>query len=243
MAAESLVRSQSYLGARYRYLRAKLGGLKAVKAMARVLTCLYYRLVTKEQLWVDRGTAAFEQHRQQRDLASLQRKACSAKPAAWGCNSCRQRKPKRLNLPSVAAKATLRKGRGRSVDRDNAPTSYPMQARPVPSWAKMKFPGSRFMTNFRLPTIHPESYNRFNRLDSPRIAVATTGSNHGRVYVTFTSEVAPAPIPGTVGWWTRLRWTRRMAAKPSALLSERIACFRFGPMGVTAYPTRSSLHF
>jgi hypothetical protein len=75
------------------------------------------------------------------------------------------------------------------------------------------------MTNFRLPTIHPESYNRFNRLDSPRIAVATTGSNHGRVYVTFTSEVAPAPIPGTVGWWTRLRWTRRMAAKPSALLS------------------------
>ena len=75
MAAESLVRSQSYLGARYRYLRAKLGGLKAVKAMARVLACLYYRLVTKGQLWVDRGTAAFEQRRQQRDLATLQRKA------------------------------------------------------------------------------------------------------------------------------------------------------------------------
>lgn len=44
----------------------------------------------------------------------------------------------------------------------------------------------------------PAGYNRFNRLDSPRIAVATTGRNHGRVYVTFTSEVSPAPIPGVV---------------------------------------------
>jgi hypothetical protein len=44
----------------------------------------------------------------------------------------------------------------------------------------------------------PAGYNRFSRLDSPRIAVATTGSNHGRVYVTFTSEVSPAPIPGSV---------------------------------------------
>jgi transposase len=77
MAAQSLVRRESYLGARYRYLRAKLGGLKAVKAMARVLACLYYRLVTKGQVWVDRGTAEFEQRRQQRDLATLQRKARS----------------------------------------------------------------------------------------------------------------------------------------------------------------------
>jgi hypothetical protein len=53
----------------------------------------------------------------------------------------------------------------------------------------------------------PAGYNRFNRLDSPRIAVANTGRNHGnnnndnknnRVYVTFTSEVSPAPVPGTV---------------------------------------------
>src|SRR5208283_1596619 len=75
--AGAALRSQSYLGARYRYLRAKLGGLKAVKAMARVLACLYYRLVTKGQVWIDRGTVEFEQRRQQRDLASLQRKARS----------------------------------------------------------------------------------------------------------------------------------------------------------------------
>jgi transposase len=75
MAAQSLVRSQSYLGARYRYLRAKLGGLKAVKAMARYLACLYYRLLTQGQIWVDRGTEEFNRRSQQRELAALQRKA------------------------------------------------------------------------------------------------------------------------------------------------------------------------
>jgi transposase len=75
MAAQSLVRSQSYLGARYRYLRAKLGGLKAVKAMARYLACLYYRLVTQGQVWVDRGTQEFNRRSQQRELAALERKA------------------------------------------------------------------------------------------------------------------------------------------------------------------------
>jgi transposase len=41
------------------------------------LACLYYRLATKGQVWVDRGTAEFEQRKQQRDLATLQRKARS----------------------------------------------------------------------------------------------------------------------------------------------------------------------
>jgi transposase len=75
MAAQSLVRSQSYLGARYRYLRAKLGGLQAVKAMARYLACLYYRLLTQGQIWVDRGTQEFNRRSQQRELAALERKA------------------------------------------------------------------------------------------------------------------------------------------------------------------------
>jgi transposase len=75
MAAQSLIRSKSYLGARFRYLRAKLGGIKAVKAMARHLACLFYRLVTKGQAWIDRGAAEFERRRQERELAILQRKA------------------------------------------------------------------------------------------------------------------------------------------------------------------------
>jgi transposase len=75
MAAQSLIRSDSYLGARFRYLRAKLGGIKAVKAMARHLACLFYRLVTKGQAWMDRGAAEFERRRQEREFAMLQRKA------------------------------------------------------------------------------------------------------------------------------------------------------------------------
>jgi len=75
MAAQSLIRSHSYLGARFRYLRAKLGAVKAVKAMARVLACLFYRLLTQGQAWVDRGSAEFERRRQQREFAALQRKA------------------------------------------------------------------------------------------------------------------------------------------------------------------------
>jgi transposase len=76
MAAQTLLHSHSYLGSRCRYLRAaKLGGQKAVKAMARVLACLYYRLVTIGQRWVDQGIEGFNRRSEQRELALLQRKA------------------------------------------------------------------------------------------------------------------------------------------------------------------------
>jgi transposase len=75
MAAESLKHSQSYLGARYRSLRGRLGAPKAIKAMARYLACLVYRMLTKGQDWVDRGAAYYEQRRQQRELIHLQHKA------------------------------------------------------------------------------------------------------------------------------------------------------------------------
>jgi transposase len=75
MGAQSLLRSNSYLGAKFRYLRAKLGAIKATKAMARILACLFYRLLTQGQAWVDRGTEEFERKRQHRELALLQHKA------------------------------------------------------------------------------------------------------------------------------------------------------------------------
>ena len=75
MAAQSLWRSDSYLGARYRHLKARLGGQKAVKAMARYLACLIYRLLTKGQAFVDRGAAHFESKRTERELLALRRKA------------------------------------------------------------------------------------------------------------------------------------------------------------------------
>jgi hypothetical protein len=47
MAANALLRSDSYLGARYRSLRTRLGSPKAIKAMARYLACILYRLFTR----------------------------------------------------------------------------------------------------------------------------------------------------------------------------------------------------
>ena len=47
----------------------------AVKAMARYLAVLIYRLLTKGEAWVDRGAAQFERRQSERELASLQSKA------------------------------------------------------------------------------------------------------------------------------------------------------------------------
>jgi transposase len=72
MAATSLLGSDSYLGARYRYLRRRLPTHKsAVKAMAHYLARLVYRMLTKGEAWVDRGAAQFEKRRSARELASL----------------------------------------------------------------------------------------------------------------------------------------------------------------------------
>ena len=85
MAAQSLSRSQSYLGARYRRLRAWLDGPVAVKAMARYLACLVYRLVTKGQAYVDRGAAHSETQCQERDRRALERRATNLGLALSSC--------------------------------------------------------------------------------------------------------------------------------------------------------------
>lgn len=78
MAAESLHDSHSYLGARYRSWRGRLrNGRKAVKAMARYLACLIYRMLTKGEAWVDRGALYFEQKRQEREIHHLKRRAAA----------------------------------------------------------------------------------------------------------------------------------------------------------------------
>jgi transposase len=73
-AASTLIRSQSYLGAQYRRLRTRLGAPKAITAMARKLACLFYRLLTKGQQYVDRGAAYYEtRHREQQIRSVLKR--------------------------------------------------------------------------------------------------------------------------------------------------------------------------
>jgi transposase len=78
IAASTLRESQSYLGARYRYLCRKLPSkAAAVKAMARHLAVLVYRMLTRGQAWVDRGAERFEQRREELDMASLSKRAAA----------------------------------------------------------------------------------------------------------------------------------------------------------------------
>ncbi len=76
-AANTLLHSDSYLGARFRSLRTRRGAPKAIKAMARYLACLIYRMFTRGQAWVDRGAREFENKRAQRELSALLNKAAA----------------------------------------------------------------------------------------------------------------------------------------------------------------------
>jgi transposase len=77
MAASTLDRSDSYLGARFRSLRSRLGPGKAIKAMAAHLARLFYRMLTRGQAWVDRGAQNYEKRRHTREQMSLQRRAAA----------------------------------------------------------------------------------------------------------------------------------------------------------------------
>ena len=76
-AANTLLHSDSYLGARFRSLRTRRGAPKAIKTMARYLACLIYRMFTRGQAWVDRGAREFENKRSQRELSALECKAAA----------------------------------------------------------------------------------------------------------------------------------------------------------------------
>jgi len=64
-AANTLMRSHSYLGAQYRRLRTKLGAPKAITAMAHRLARLVYRMLKYGQAYVDKGSEYYEGFRQQ----------------------------------------------------------------------------------------------------------------------------------------------------------------------------------
>ena len=71
LAAQGLLRSQSYLGAQYRRLRTRLGAPKAITAMARKLACLFYRLLRHGQPYVDNGAQCYESRYREEQIRSL----------------------------------------------------------------------------------------------------------------------------------------------------------------------------
>lgn len=75
VAAGTLLRSQTYLGAQYRRLRTKLGAPKARKAMANKLARIIYRMLKYGQEYVDKGQAVYEEKYRAQQISFLSKKA------------------------------------------------------------------------------------------------------------------------------------------------------------------------
>jgi transposase len=75
IAATTVQKSQSALGAYYRRMRARIGPGKAVKATAHKLARILYRLLKFGTAYVETGQQAYEEHYRHRQVRSLQRRA------------------------------------------------------------------------------------------------------------------------------------------------------------------------
>jgi transposase len=75
MAAVTLMRSRTYLGAQYRRLRTKLGAPKAITAMAHRLARLAYRMLKYGQHYVDKGAEYYEHRYRRQQIEFLSKKA------------------------------------------------------------------------------------------------------------------------------------------------------------------------
>lgn len=77
LAAWSLIRSQSALGAKFRRLRSRLGAPKAITAMAHLLARLIYRMLKFGHQYVDRGMEYYETKYRQQQLQWVAKQAAA----------------------------------------------------------------------------------------------------------------------------------------------------------------------
>jgi hypothetical protein len=77
MAAASLYRSQTALGAFYRRLKSRAGGKQAVTATAHKIARIYYAMLTRGTSYVELGQHAYEQRYKERRLDHLKVQAKS----------------------------------------------------------------------------------------------------------------------------------------------------------------------
>jgi len=75
MAATTLRKSESYLGAQFRRLRTRLGAPKAITAMGAKLARLVYRMLKYGQEYVDKGTEHYNTRYREQQIKLLQKKA------------------------------------------------------------------------------------------------------------------------------------------------------------------------
>jgi transposase len=77
MAASSLARSQTALGAFYRRIRSRTGGKQAITATAHKLARLYYFMLTRGTTYVEQGQLQYEQMFKERRIKALKKQAHS----------------------------------------------------------------------------------------------------------------------------------------------------------------------
>jgi len=77
MAANSLYRSSTALGAYFRRMRGRLGGPKAITAAAHKLAKILYYMLRERKNFQDIGQAAFEHRHQERTIANLRKRAAA----------------------------------------------------------------------------------------------------------------------------------------------------------------------
>jgi transposase len=75
MAASNLWCNKTYLGAKFRRLRARLGAHKAITAIAHLLARLVYRILKYGEQCVDKGMNYYEEKYQEQEIRSIQKKA------------------------------------------------------------------------------------------------------------------------------------------------------------------------
>ena len=75
MAATSLWRSTTYLGAKFKRLRTQLGAPKAITAMAHHLARLVYRMLKYGQEYVDKGMEYYQRKYRDQQIKIILRKA------------------------------------------------------------------------------------------------------------------------------------------------------------------------
>lgn len=75
MAATSLWRSKTYLGAKFKRLRTQLGAPKAITATAHHLARLVYRMLKYGVEYVDKGMEFYQQRYQQQQIKWIEKKA------------------------------------------------------------------------------------------------------------------------------------------------------------------------
>ena len=75
IAATGLWRSKTYLGAKFRRLRARLGAPKAITAMAHTLARLVYRMLKYGEEYVDKGMQYYQERYRQQEIRTIEAKA------------------------------------------------------------------------------------------------------------------------------------------------------------------------